>query len=173
MTVGLPGVGIGGIFYLISALLMPIHESIRTFRGESSAGRWRVVATHWTLAAAIVAALWATGWVLGLIVPAAAIGIDPAASSVVARNVIEVGALALSLGTLTLVLLAVHIARLLVGSRDVAGRHRPMPIQPVPDPRSSTHSPAEFSQAETGTNGRRGDSGGHRRRSFGHPSEAG
>jgi hypothetical protein len=44
MNAGLPGTGIGGVFYLVSALFMPFFELFKTLRGESNLERWRDVA---------------------------------------------------------------------------------------------------------------------------------
>jgi len=57
VTAGLPGVGIGGLFYLISALLMPLFEAVRTIRGRSSRERWRVVGRQFAMAVIMVGAL--------------------------------------------------------------------------------------------------------------------
>lgn len=143
MTAGLPGVGIGGIFYLISALLMPVHELFRLVRGESSVERWRLVARQWVLAAGILAGLWGTGWGLGQLLPREIAGPGSPASSIVARNVIEISALGLSLGTLMLVLLAVQIARPLMRSHHRSQRADLRAIALVTDPTGSTQSGVE------------------------------
>ena len=70
MNVGLPGTGIGGLFYIVTALLMPLFELIQLLRGRSNAARWRCVAAQTGMATAIVAALWATAWVLSRFLPA-------------------------------------------------------------------------------------------------------
>jgi uncharacterized membrane protein len=44
MLVGIPGAGIGGLFYLFAALLMPFIELVQTARGRSSKTRWHEVA---------------------------------------------------------------------------------------------------------------------------------
>ena len=150
MTVGLPGVGLGGIFYLLSALLMPLFELARTVRGRSSPGRWRVVGTQWTLAAGIVTALWGTGWALGQVVPQPAALVAAGASAATGHNVLRVATLGLSLGTLIVVLLGVEIARLILASPGRPLRSRPAataalgsdstPVRPIArtnDPRRS------------------------------------
>ena len=35
MTAGLPGVGIGGIFYLASAIMMPVRSLVATLSGRA------------------------------------------------------------------------------------------------------------------------------------------
>jgi hypothetical protein len=54
MSAGLPGIGLSGLFMLLSALLMPAVELVRTVRGRSNAARWAVVGRHWAMAAAMV-----------------------------------------------------------------------------------------------------------------------
>jgi hypothetical protein len=64
MTAGLPGVGIGGLFYLLCALLMPFVELGRTVTGRSSAAAWRRVGGQFVMAVAMVFAI--TGVIWGL-----------------------------------------------------------------------------------------------------------
>jgi hypothetical protein len=54
---GLPGTGLGGLFYVLLALCMPIVELHATWQGRSSAARWRQVGVQFALACAIVAAV--------------------------------------------------------------------------------------------------------------------
>lgn len=56
-SAGLPGTGLGGLFYLLLALWMPFAELPRTMRGRSSRARWRHVAEQFALACGIVAAV--------------------------------------------------------------------------------------------------------------------
>jgi len=57
---GLPGTGLGGLFYVVLALAMPVVELVATVRGRSSPARWRFVAAQFGLACAIVASVVAT-----------------------------------------------------------------------------------------------------------------
>ena len=117
MTVGLPGVGLGGVFYLLSAVLMPVREAVR-FAKRTETRRARLVVRQSALAGGILVALWATGWALGHLIKAASHG--PAAGLRYVPpngNALRVGALVLSLGTLALVLTMVQIARLVVRIR--------------------------------------------------------
>lgn len=43
MNVGLPGTGIGGLFYLLTAFMILAYELVMTVRGRSNLGRWKVV----------------------------------------------------------------------------------------------------------------------------------
>ena len=64
MTVGLPGAGIGGLFYLIAGLLMPVREAWLTVTGRSSRARWRVVLHQFSIASGIAGGTWASSWLL-------------------------------------------------------------------------------------------------------------
>jgi purine-cytosine permease-like protein len=57
---GLPGTGIGGLFYLLLALSMPFVEASRALRGRSGPGRWPQVITQFTLACGVLATVGAT-----------------------------------------------------------------------------------------------------------------
>lgn len=65
MNAGLPGTGIGGVFYLLSAMLMPIIEIFMTIRGKSSLARWLLVLRQLVMGAIILAGMWLLGLVLG------------------------------------------------------------------------------------------------------------
>lgn len=60
MSAGLPGFGLGGVFFIVSALLAPALELVRTARGRSSRERWRRVGRHFALALAMVVTIEAT-----------------------------------------------------------------------------------------------------------------
>jgi hypothetical protein len=64
MTAGLPGFGLGGAFFIISALLAPFGELINTARGRSSRARWASVCRQLLMA---VAMIFAVGALLGLV----------------------------------------------------------------------------------------------------------
>jgi hypothetical protein len=55
MPAGLPGTGLGGVFLILSALLMPLVELRRRMRGRTGLGRWRHVGRHSALAIGMVA----------------------------------------------------------------------------------------------------------------------
>ena len=57
MTAGLPGVGLSGIFFIVSALLMVPLEIARTIRGRSSLARWLSVLRHLAIAISMIVAL--------------------------------------------------------------------------------------------------------------------
>jgi hypothetical protein len=64
MTAGLPGTGIGGLFYLLLVLFMPLRETFRGLRGRGDVRRWRIIGGKLALAGAILVALWLEAWVL-------------------------------------------------------------------------------------------------------------
>lgn len=64
MTAGLPGTGIGGIFYLLLACYMPISELFKTLRGETSLRRWSGVALQLSFVAGICLIMWTEIWLL-------------------------------------------------------------------------------------------------------------
>lgn len=57
---GLPGTGIGGLFYILLALSMPFVEASRALRSRSGPRRWQQVFTQFTLACGILATVAAT-----------------------------------------------------------------------------------------------------------------
>ena len=115
MTAGLPGTGIGGMFYLISALATPLWEGYVRLRGRRSRG-WSLVAAQTAIAVAILAAVWATGWLLGLVLRVSQ-RLIPAAATSHPGNLLPAVALLFSVGTLAVVLLGVELLRLWVRRR--------------------------------------------------------
>lgn len=126
MTAGLPGTGIGGIFYLATALGMPLREAYLRLR-KRSGGDWRTVTMQFAIAGAILGGIWVTGWLLGLVLAAA----RPLASSgamLPPPNVLRYATLALAFGTLAGVLAGVEVLRLCVhrGRRPALLRETPL-----------------------------------------------
>ncbi len=62
MTAGVPGSGIGGFFYLLSALLMPVNETVSVCRKKSSKKSRKVVVRQMLNAAGVLCGVWLTGW---------------------------------------------------------------------------------------------------------------
>ena len=129
MTVGLPGAGIGGVFYLLSALAMPVHafaESALIAGGirSGSARRsppWRLVWKQFAIAVGIIAGLWTMGWVIAAILVAHPTALGHQQTSEIGKrlpNVLRAGAIIVSVATLAVVLISVQIARLVVAASD-------------------------------------------------------
>jgi Flp pilus assembly protein TadD len=138
MNVGMPGTGIGGMFYVVSALAMPLWEAYRRSRSRTPAtcnvqratggGGWGMVAGQLAITGGIIAGIWATGWLLGLALRTAQ-PILPAGAGTPAANVVRTVALAVSLGTLVAVLLAVEVLRLVMRRRAATElATRPQPV---------------------------------------------
>jgi hypothetical protein len=70
MFAGLPGTGVGGMFYLLLSLWMPFHEFYRVLQGKSSKARWLLIARQWCLFAAVIAVIWGQTALLKALVPA-------------------------------------------------------------------------------------------------------
>ena len=134
MIAGLPGTGIGGIFYLASALAMPLREAYRRVRGRAR-GNWRVVAAQLAMAGGILGAMWVTGWLLGHAL-AAARPIARLGTSLPSGNVLRIASVALALGTLAGVLAGVELLRLWVHR---GGTRSPLPEKAMPAGRAGPH----------------------------------
>lgn len=74
MSAGLPGLGLGGIFFILSALIAPLGELVRTARGRSSVARWVQVGRQFGLAVAMIAAVDATLRLVYLLALAVGVG---------------------------------------------------------------------------------------------------
>lgn len=110
MTAGMPGTGIGGLFYLLSALLMPFRELWRAASGRSRADQRRNVLQQCLLAAAILGALSVTGLLLGRL---PGTDLPPGHGASAALRVFYVAPVAVAFGTLMSVLVMVEVARVL------------------------------------------------------------
>jgi hypothetical protein len=138
MTAGLPGVGIGGIFYLVSALLMPVRSLGAVLRGRADEARWPTALRQAALAGGILGALWLTGlglgWVVAHLVPEATrIAVGGGRSPSEVQSVIRTSALALSLGTLAAVLALVQLLRVALPVRPTE-RNRPGEVRAAARP---------------------------------------
>lgn len=124
MTAGLPGVGIGGIFYLASALMMPFRSLYAVLSGRPHEARWRVALRQAGIAGGILVALWVTGlalaWVIATAFPHALVSGGGGSGPAHVKNVVRTGALLLSLGTLGMVLLFVQLLRVTLPVRPTA-----------------------------------------------------
>lgn len=118
---GLPGTGLGGLFYALLILWIGCQEGWRTLNGRGDPQRWRRFAGLATLLAAMVAALWVWGLLLGQV--AASIDLAQAGSGTAsaARRSLEAAIPALTLVPLLVLaglLSAMHAARLVLRVRN-------------------------------------------------------
>lgn len=113
MSVGLPGTGVGGLFYLASALCMPFREALRAAAGRSNQRSRRVVLRQTLIALGVLGGIWLVGWLIGLLlsrVPAVAATINAVpAFAGRSSNILQVTSLLVALATLTSVVGAVEI----------------------------------------------------------------
>ncbi len=64
MTAGLPGTGIGGLFYLLLAVYMPVREFFRLLQKRTNLGRWGFIALQLCFVFGILSVLWGEAWLL-------------------------------------------------------------------------------------------------------------
>lgn len=112
MIAGLPGTGIGGIFYLMTVFLMPVREMGRVVRGRSSFRRWRLILVQMGLASGIMAGFWSMGWLLAKLLPISVK--EGARANVYSTNVLQAKPFMISMVVLFGVLLTVEMLNLLI-----------------------------------------------------------
>ena len=126
MIVGIPGSGIGGLFYLARALWLPFRGLRRGSRGQSA----RVLSgvRQAAMAVGILVGMWLTGELLGIAIAHAfsSSAAPHAGATAHATNVFQIASLVLGVVTLCMVLTTVQIARVVVG-RARAGSRPPLP----------------------------------------------
>ena len=115
MNPGLPGTGIGGLFYTVCALWMPVCEIWRWLRGDAT-GHWPLVARQFAIAVGVIAAMTGVFWALDttFMLHQAA---KHTAGKVDAAWTLRVSALLLTSGVLATLLSVMHLARLLLWLR--------------------------------------------------------
>jgi hypothetical protein len=125
MSAGLPGCGLGGLFFVVCALLAPIREVARTLRGRSSLEAWAQTTRQFAIALTMVAVFDVMRRALG----AGALGLRTVA--ITAAVLIGVLAAAKALE------LAVELSRRMSARRArghaAAGRRRYRPARLAPD----------------------------------------
>lgn len=110
MSAGLPGLGLGGLFFILSALALPLFELARTARGESSAQSWLAVARQFGLAVAMIAAIDAVFRLLDALVA----GDAPGGGGLLAM---PIGPVLVTIGILAMVLAGAKALQLLAWLR--------------------------------------------------------
>jgi len=125
MIAGVPGTGIGGIYYVLLVAWMPVREFIRMLAGARGF-RLRTIATLVVLAVTIVGALWVEAVVLKWLLMQWLVASTPGAGGNIGRLAMlrssaaaeadavvpMVGLVGITL--LALVVMGVHVLRLLV-----------------------------------------------------------
>lgn len=123
MSAGLPGLGLGGLFFIFSALLAPFRQLWRTFRGRSRAGDWATIGRQFAQAAVMVVAIDLALRLAYLGIAVAGLGNTPSAVSATVIPLTLIG--------ITSVLLVGVLATAKVA--DIAVRLRAAELPPVPD----------------------------------------
>jgi len=123
MVVGLPGTGIGGLFYLLASTWMPVQETLSATRKPMRFSRWRTIGRLVLITVAVAAGFWATGHLIGVLLVSAGlshIGINQHAMvktgllSDCGVNVLSANLLYWALVTLAGLYLAMQALRLLL-----------------------------------------------------------
>ena len=149
MTAGLPGVGISGLFFVLSAIIMPVLEIGRTISGRSTAARWKLVLRQAGMAWVIIVVLERTVWLIsylldvvrtrahagGTAVPTA--GAAGSGTGAEFQTIaFPVAPVIIGLVVLAVVLLLGHLLHLLISARRAARKHRleaaPRPLTTSP-----------------------------------------
>jgi hypothetical protein len=124
MTAGLPGVGIGGVFYLLCAFMMPFAELVNTLRGRTNWKRWQMVLTQFGFFCGIMAGFWLTGLLLGRVILSSVKTDEGRRVLFNAPNFFKIQPLFMSLVTLTAVFAALSISNYLLDRRSTVSRKR-------------------------------------------------
>ena len=135
MTPGLPGTGIGGLFYLLLVVFMPLREAFLVLRGRGDVRRWRTIGLMLALAGGILAALWLEAWLLFEV-----LGLRqllPGTSAEQAARLARAASFA-TLASLGLVLVALAVLRLLA-RRPLPGARRCAVVPRAPVAAGSEH----------------------------------
>lgn len=111
MVAGIPGTGIGGLFYLLSVLCMPLREVGKLVRGKSNVRRWKFIVMQLGLASGIIVGFMVTGWILAMLIPEKAHLFVKQTSW---GNVLKVKPFVISITVLSTVLVSVEILRFFI-----------------------------------------------------------
>ncbi len=127
MTAGLPGTGIGGLFYLLAALCLPLRFAWLRARGQRDHRHRVFVIRQLAMSMSMLAAVWLTGALWGFWRPL--------------PKVLTVAPIVVTFGTLAAILIAVEIGRLIICPPPSFGRAalrrrsgRPSPRETPPGP---------------------------------------
>ena len=117
MNPGLPGTGIGGLFYICSALVMPLCEVRRRLRGDET-GRGYLVAKQFAIAVGVVASMTGMFWSLDALLMLGTVAAHVASLEATRWSIpLRVSALLATSCVLLGVLGSVQIARLILRLR--------------------------------------------------------
>jgi hypothetical protein len=109
VSAGLPGLGLGGLFFIVSALLAPFGQLWRMARGRNRPGEWRVVGRQFAQAATMVIAIDLTLRLVYLVLAGAGVGDTPSAAS---ATVLPLTLIGITAGLLAVVLVLAKLGEL-------------------------------------------------------------
>lgn len=109
MSAGLPGLGLGGLFFIFSALLAPFPELWRTLRGRSDLATWKTIGRQLVQALAMIAAIDLTLRLTYAVLSTVGAGSPPAADE---ATVLPLNLIGITTGLLVLVLCGAKLAEL-------------------------------------------------------------
>jgi len=116
MSVGLPGSGLGGVFYLLSALVMPFTSFTRYVRGDVT--QLRLALRQSALAISIIATLYFTGVAVDMVMFSGTVAGDTVRAqheaSFALPRIFQGTSFLITFGTLAFVLGLVQVLRLVV-----------------------------------------------------------
>jgi len=118
MTPGIPGAGIGGLFYVCSSLVLGVRHCWRRIRRQTSRDAWRGVAPLVLIAVGIALGVWMAGWLVGLFVSSDLERLSRPGSTalfggnVQIHNALRLAAVVVGVGTLAFVMLGVELTRI-------------------------------------------------------------
>jgi hypothetical protein len=114
MSAGLPGLGLGGLFFILSALFAPLAEVVRIVRGRSDAARRRQIGRQFLLALAMLVAIDLT--LRGLLLAGALVGAGSGGGEGIV--VMPLAPIGITTGLLLLVLAGAKGADVMLRMRD-------------------------------------------------------
>lgn len=107
---GLPGTGLGGVFYILLILWMILRKSAK----PDIYAKWRRLIPLGSMAIAIIMVLWGEMWIIGKTVGGLPTFADIVSSGIPTSGVLAIALALVPLLTLAALLMALHLARLMI-----------------------------------------------------------
>lgn len=135
MIFGLPVTGLGGLFYLILTIMMPLHEAHRTVRGRGCPKRWKQIGVSCAMMAGLFITMFSQAWLLNKLMPSASALSSHALGTVEFDRMaggktggLVAGAMIISLFTLVIVAALVHTLRFALHMRAQMNARPQLPV---------------------------------------------
>jgi hypothetical protein len=130
VSAGLPGLGLGGLFFILSALLAPFLELGRTLRGRGNRAAWRPIGRQFAQAVTMILAVDLALRMIYAMLGATGLGDPPPLDSATVLPLLPIG---ITAGLLAGLLSAAKAAHVVQQSRQAGLPALPV-TQPRPDP---------------------------------------